>query len=150
MEICSHGSNILLWYEGSFRGCRGGASGECKQIAIVTEAVAKGNHQLHISNAPRSVSRGGSFMIRRFFAALLLAATFLFTTSVASYSQTTFDSVVSFGDSLSDNGNIDLASGGAAPGAAYFDGRFSNGPVQTPDLILRSAATRVLSYDYSG
>ncbi len=35
-----------------------------------------------------------------------------------------------FGDSLSDNGNLFAASGGAAPQSPpYFDGRFSNGPV---------------------
>ena len=35
-----------------------------------------------------------------------------------------------FGDSLSDNGNLFAASGGAAPPSPpYFDGRFSNGPV---------------------
>ena len=39
-----------------------------------------------------------------------------------------FDRVVSFGDSLSDNGNLDAASLGTRPGSAYFEGRFSNGP----------------------
>ncbi len=35
-----------------------------------------------------------------------------------------------FGDSLSDNGNLFTASGGAVPlSPPYFDGRFSNGPV---------------------
>jgi len=33
------------------------------------------------------------------------------------------------GDSLSDTGNLSDATGGAFPGPAYFDGRFSNGPV---------------------
>lgn len=39
-----------------------------------------------------------------------------------------FDRVVSFGDSLSDNGNLDAATFGIAPGSDYFAGRFSNGP----------------------
>jgi outer membrane lipase/esterase len=39
-----------------------------------------------------------------------------------------FDRVVTFGDSLSDNGNLDAATLGVAPGAEYFAGRFSNGP----------------------
>ena len=39
-----------------------------------------------------------------------------------------YDRVASFGDSLSDNGNLDAASSGAQPGSAYFEGRFSNGP----------------------
>ena len=33
------------------------------------------------------------------------------------------------GDSLSDPGNLSAATGGAQPGPAYFEGRFSNGPV---------------------
>jgi outer membrane lipase/esterase len=39
-----------------------------------------------------------------------------------------FDRVVSFGDSLSDNGNLDAATFGVFPGSDYFAGRFSNGP----------------------
>jgi outer membrane lipase/esterase len=39
-----------------------------------------------------------------------------------------FNRVVSFGDSLSDNGNLDAATFGIAPGSDYFEGRFSNGP----------------------
>lgn len=34
-----------------------------------------------------------------------------------------------FGDSLSDSGNVSIASGGANPGPDYFGGRYSNGPV---------------------
>ena len=33
------------------------------------------------------------------------------------------------GDSLSDTGNVDRAFSGQVPGPAYFDGRFSNGPI---------------------
>jgi outer membrane lipase/esterase len=39
-----------------------------------------------------------------------------------------FGRVVSFGDSLSDNGNLSAATLGLAPGSDYFFGRFSNGP----------------------
>ncbi|MGI9241154.1 MAG: SGNH/GDSL hydrolase family protein [Verrucomicrobiales bacterium] len=39
-----------------------------------------------------------------------------------------------FGDSLSDVGNLDFASGGVLPGEAYFSGRFSNGPLYA-DLL---------------
>ena len=39
-----------------------------------------------------------------------------------------FGRVVSFGDSLSDNGNLSVATFGLAPGSDYFFGRFSNGP----------------------
>lgn len=38
-----------------------------------------------------------------------------------------FTQIVSFGDSISDTGNTFLAAG--IPGAPYFEGRFSNGPV---------------------
>lgn len=42
-----------------------------------------------------------------------------------------FTSIVTFGDSLSDTGNLFLASGGAQPpaGQPYFNGRFSDGPL---------------------
>lgn len=40
-----------------------------------------------------------------------------------------YSSLTVFGDSLSDTGNIFLATGGAVPAAPYFNGRFSDGPV---------------------
>jgi outer membrane lipase/esterase len=42
---------------------------------------------------------------------------------------TSFSSLTVFGDSLSDTGNVFLATGGAVPTAPYFNGRFSDGPV---------------------
>jgi phospholipase/lecithinase/hemolysin len=45
-----------------------------------------------------------------------------------------FTSVVVYGDSLSDNGNLFAASGGTIPGPPYFDGRRSNGPVAVEQL----------------
>lgn len=45
-----------------------------------------------------------------------------------------FTNMVVFGDSLSDTGNIFLATGGAIPTAPYFNGRFSNGPVWVDTL----------------
>ena len=47
-----------------------------------------------------------------------------------------FSQVISFGDSLSDNGNILAATGGAAPIAPNLPGRFSNG--QTWNELLAS------------
>jgi phospholipase/lecithinase/hemolysin len=41
----------------------------------------------------------------------------------------TIDAIYSFGDSLSDTGNDFLATSGTLPGAPYFSGRFSNGPI---------------------
>lgn len=40
-----------------------------------------------------------------------------------------FGSVVVYGDSLSDNGNLYALSGGTVPGSPYYMGRRSNGPV---------------------
>jgi phospholipase/lecithinase/hemolysin len=40
-----------------------------------------------------------------------------------------FSNLVVFGDSLTDTGNVFIATGGAVPAAPYFNGRFSNGPV---------------------
>lgn len=40
-----------------------------------------------------------------------------------------FTSLTVFGDSLSDTGNVRVATGGAVPTAPYFNGRFSDGPV---------------------
>jgi phospholipase/lecithinase/hemolysin len=55
------------------------------------------------------------------------------TTLVAS--ATSFSSVVVFGDSLSDNGNLFAASLGTIPASPpYFNGRFSNGPVAVEQL----------------
>jgi len=47
-----------------------------------------------------------------------------------------FTGLYAFGDSLSDTGNIYIATGGAqpSPGQPYFNGRFSNGPVWVETL----------------
>jgi phospholipase/lecithinase/hemolysin len=54
---------------------------------------------------------------------------------------TTYSTIYSFGDSLSDAGNVFAATGGAIPAPsflsgvpAYFNGRFSNGPNWVDDL----------------
>jgi phospholipase/lecithinase/hemolysin len=62
-----------------------------------------------------------------FAALLLITALTLFAGRASAYSQ-----VVAFGDSLSDNGNFFALTG--APGAPYFNGRFSNGPVWVETL----------------
>jgi len=41
----------------------------------------------------------------------------------------TFDNLYVFGDSYCDVGNLFAATGGAIPGAPYYNGRFSNGPI---------------------
>ncbi|MFN0130417.1 MAG: SGNH/GDSL hydrolase family protein [Verrucomicrobiales bacterium] len=45
-----------------------------------------------------------------------------------------FSGLYVFGDSLSDVGNTSLATGGALPGPAYYNGRYSNGPVWVESL----------------
>jgi outer membrane lipase/esterase len=63
----------------------------------------------------------------------LLAASVLFAPAHKA-SAAAFTGIFTFGDSLSDSGNTSLASGGAVPGAAYFNGHFSNGPVWVESL----------------
>jgi phospholipase/lecithinase/hemolysin len=43
-------------------------------------------------------------------------------------------SIVVFGDSLSDTGNVYASSGGTIPSAPYYEGRYSNGPVWVEHL----------------
>src|SRR5665213_843701 len=46
------------------------------------------------------------------------------------------DAIYSFGDSLSDAGNIYALTGGTIPSAPYSQGRFTNGPVWVQDLSI--------------
>jgi outer membrane lipase/esterase len=46
----------------------------------------------------------------------------------------TFTALYAFGDSLSDAGNVFLATGGATPAAPYAGGHFSNGPTWVENL----------------
>jgi phospholipase/lecithinase/hemolysin len=69
----------------------------------------------------------------------------LLAISVAPYSNAamTFTSLnppsglYSFGDSLSDVGNTSEATSGTLPGAAYYNGRYSNGPIWVERLASR-------------
>jgi len=49
----------------------------------------------------------------------------------------TYSAIYAFGDSLSDAGNVFLATGGTDPGAPYFNGQFSNGPTWVQDLSFK-------------
>jgi phospholipase/lecithinase/hemolysin len=62
--------------------------------------------------------------------ALIAGAALLATPAVTATAQ----SVYSFGDSLSDNGNLSALTLGLAPGGDYFQGRFSNGFIWTDYL----------------
>jgi phospholipase/lecithinase/hemolysin len=66
------------------------------------------------------------------FATLVLAALLAAATPLASASS--FSSIVVYGDSLSDNGNLYAATFGLAPAAPYVNGEFSNGPVAVQQL----------------
>ncbi len=55
---------------------------------------------------------------------------------VASAAAGPFSSLVVFGDSLSDVGNIASATLGIYPGSAYYNNRFSNGPVWVESLSV--------------
>lgn len=48
-----------------------------------------------------------------------------------------FSGMYVFGDSLSDAGNVSVATGGGIPGAPYSSGRFTNGPTYADDLAAR-------------
>jgi phospholipase/lecithinase/hemolysin len=66
------------------------------------------------------------------FATLAIAALLAAAPPLASASS--FSSIVVYGDSLSDNGNLYAATLGLVPGPPYVDGVFSNGPVAAQQL----------------
>ena len=79
----------------------------------------------------------------RSLATLAVAATLLtVSASAASYS-----SIIVYGDSLSDNGNLYSAVGYPPP--PYYNGRFSNGPVAVEQLAAQ-LTTPLLDFAYGG
>ncbi len=86
-----------------------------------------------------------------------LAALSLAALSVAgAASAQSYSRLVVFGDSLSDNGNLYLATGGSTPASPpYGAGRFSNGPVFTERLGFNAAnfmgpVTGSINYAFGG
>ncbi len=73
---------------------------------------------------------------------LVTAASLVIAFSAAAQTLRTFTSQYTFGDSLSDSGNLYALTGRQLPPAPYFNGRFSNGPVFTELLgnPIRAAA----------
>jgi phospholipase/lecithinase/hemolysin len=63
-----------------------------------------------------------------------LGAVALLAISAAAARAAPFTGIYAFGDSLSDTGNVFIASGGAVPAAPYYAGRFSLGPNWVDDL----------------
>ena len=92
------------------------------------------------------------------FAVLAAAATLTLAMGAASgASAQTYGRLVVFGDSLSDNGNLSAVTGGAAPGPAYYQGRFSSGPTFVELLgftlgrqTAGSPVTGSIDYAYGG
>ena len=78
-----------------------------------------------------------------------LAASVLFAAASISAHADPFSSIVVYGDSLSDNGNLYRATFGFAPAAPYVKGRFSNGPVAVEQLATNLNLTLV-DFAYGG
>lgn len=77
-------------------------------------------------------------LVRRLIGTALVGAAALATLPAAAGP---YSSLTVFGDSLSDTGNIFIATGGAQPPSnqPYFNGRFSDGPVWVDTLAAASA-----------
>lgn len=83
--------------------------------------------------------------IRRVVAASSVALVSVLSATTAQ----AYDSVVVFGDSLSDNGNLAVKFGGAVPAAPYFNGRFSNGEVAV-EVLAKQLGLPLADYAYGG
>lgn len=83
--------------------------------------------------------------IRRVVAASSVALVSILSATAAQ----AYDSVVVFGDSLSDNGNLAAKFGGAVPAAPYFNGRFSNGLVSV-EVMAQQLGLPLKDYAYGG
>jgi len=99
---------------------------------------------------------GGKSMSRLLRSAALAALTLAAASVAGAASAQTYDRLVVFGDSLSDNGNLYLATGGSTPPTPpYGAGRFSNGPVFTERLGFDAAnfmgpVTGSINYAFGG
>ncbi|MCV2358306.1 SGNH/GDSL hydrolase family protein [Paucibacter sp. TC2R-5] len=86
-------------------------------------------------------------ILARATAALLLAGGM--TMAALPAHALSYSKVVAFGDSLSDNGNFLLATGGALPQAPYYNGRFSNGQVAV-EYLAQGLGVALNDYAYGG
>lgn len=80
---------------------------------------------------------------------LAAAAAALLTLAVVPAHADPFSSIVVYGDSLSDNGNLYRLTGGFAPPPPYVNGRFSNGPVAVEQLAAQ-LNTRLIDFAVGG
>jgi phospholipase/lecithinase/hemolysin len=67
---------------------------------------------------------------------LLIVGLSLTVSPVRGLQAGSFSAIYGFGDSLTDTGNVFLATGGATPPPGYFNGRFSNGPLWIDHLAV--------------
>ncbi|MCB1508226.1 MAG: autotransporter domain-containing protein [Hyphomicrobiaceae bacterium] len=89
-------------------------------------------------------------MKARFLGAVALGVLSLAATSTA---QAQFSTIITFGDSLSDNGNLSAATMGTQPPAAFYpEGVFTNGSVWTDVLAtsLGLSGPNVLNFAFGG
>jgi outer membrane lipase/esterase len=99
---------------------------------------------------------GGKSLSRLLRSAGLAALTLAAASVAGAASAQTYDRLVVFGDSLSDNGNLYLATGGSTPPSPpYGAGRFSHGPVFTERLGFDAAnfmgpVTGSINYAFGG
>ncbi|MET4684846.1 autotransporter domain-containing protein [Brevundimonas faecalis] len=95
-------------------------------------------------------------MSRLLRGAALAALTLAAVSAAGAAGAQTYNRLVVFGDSLSDNGNLRLASGGTTPASPpYWQGRFSSGPVFTERLGFNTAnfmgpVTGSINYAFGG
>src|SRR5205085_1099184 len=71
-------------------------------------------------------------MVSRFMRAHLFIGALLLGSALPPAFGASIDQIVAFGDSLSDTGNITIATLGQFPGDNYASGRFTNGTDTTP------------------
>lgn len=80
----------------------------------------------------------------------------LMSASLSNLTNAAYSQLISFGDSLSDRGNVFLATSGASPAAPYDNGQFSNGDVWTARVASALGVTSTASlsggtnYAYGG
>lgn len=81
------------------------------------------------------------------FTYTLASALFALAGAIHSPDAAAYSQLIVFGDSLSDNGNLKALIG--IPGASYYQGRFSNGPVAV-EVMAKQLGLSLTDYAYGG